>query len=63
MQDTSGQDVQKPDSEKVEDGDEKEQVLAEMKKAQEKMQDTFGQSVQKPELEDKEEPHETELAF
>lgn len=70
MQDTSGQDAQKPEQESIEDGDEiidlgdeKEEVLAEMKKAQEKMQDTFGQSVQKPEMEDKEEVHETELAF
>lgn len=70
MRDTSGQSVQKPEPESIEDGDEiidlgdeREQVLAEMKKAQEEMQDTFGQSVQKPEMEDKEEPHETELAF
>lgn len=67
---TFGQSVQKPETESIEDGDEiidlgeeREQVLAEMKKAQGERQDTSGHDVQKPGMEDKEEPHETELAF
>ena len=66
----SGHSVQKPEPESIEDGDEiidlgeeREQVLAEMKKAQGERQDTFGHDVQKPGMEDQEEPHETELAF
>lgn len=52
---TFGQSVQKPETESIEDGDEiidlgeeREQVLAEMKKAQGERQDTSGHDVQKP---------------
>lgn len=65
---TSGQSVQKPESiengdEIIDLGEEREQVLAEMKKAQGERQDISGHDVQKPGMEDQEEPHETELAF